>query len=78
MTRWPEMMTRQTAAQYCDMSVPSFEREIVAGRLPAGVTFGNREHWYKPALDDCLARIAGRADMPDYRRKNVERCEKAA
>jgi hypothetical protein len=34
------MMRRPTAAAYCDMSVAAFEREIAAGRLPAGVSRG--------------------------------------
>lgn len=59
--RWPQMMQRKTAAEYCDMSIPSFEREIIAGRLPAGVMFGGREHWYKDALDRAIAAIAGDA-----------------
>jgi hypothetical protein len=43
MTAWPAMMKRKTAAAYCDMSEAAFEREILAGRLPGGVTFGGRE-----------------------------------
>ena len=77
--RWPAMMTRKTASLYCDVSIASFEREIVAGRLPSGVMLGGREHWHKPALDAALARIAGEVDdMPEYRRKHRERYGKAA
>jgi len=65
--RWPAMMRRKTAAEYCDMTEPAFEREIVGGRLPAGVRFGGQEHWHRNALDAALARIAGEA-MPDYRK----------
>lgn len=57
--RWPAMMKRATAAAYCDISIASFEREIVAGRLPSGVVFGGREHWHREALDRALAAIAG-------------------
>jgi hypothetical protein len=73
MTAWPAMMKRKTAAAYCDMSEAAFEREILAGRLPGGVTFGGREHWHRGALDAALARIAGLADIPDYRRELQER-----
>jgi hypothetical protein len=52
-------MRRKTAAAYCDLSEGAFIREVAAGRLPQGVTFGGREHWHKPALDAALARIAG-------------------
>jgi len=41
------------------MSIPSFEREIAAGRLPTGVMFGGREHWHRDAIDKALANIAG-------------------
>lgn len=67
--RWPAMMKRATAAEYCDMSVPSFEREIVAGRLPAGVMFGGSEHWRKDALDAAITRLGGEAEEPDYLRE---------
>lgn len=59
------MMRRKTAAEYCDMSEAAFEREILAGRLPASVTFGGREHWHRQALDKALARIAGET-IDDY------------
>lgn len=41
------------------MSIPSFEREIAAGRLPTGVMFGGRTHWHRDAIDKALANIAG-------------------
>lgn len=62
---WPGMMKRKTAAAYCDMSIPSFEKEIAAGRLPSGVVFGGCLHWHKEALDKALARIAGELDDED-------------
>lgn len=72
--RWPAMMKRTTAAEYCDLSPAAFEREIIAGRLPAGVVFGGREHWNKDAIDNALARIAGAIDaMPDYRKEFLSR-----
>lgn len=66
MTAWPRMMKRQTAAQYCDMSVAAFEREILAGRLPSPVLLGGREHWCKNALDKALDQIAGVGPVPAY------------
>lgn len=56
---WPRMMKRSTAAAYCDMSIPSFEREILAGRLPNGVVLGGTVHWSQPALDAALDKITG-------------------
>lgn len=76
---WPQSMKRKTAAAYCDMAEAAFLREVAAGRLPASVMLGGREHWHKPALDAALARIAGEVDdMPEYRRKHRERYGKAA
>ena len=68
--RWPAMMKRKTAAEYCDMSEAAFEREIMAGRLPSSVMFGGREHWRKESLDAAFSRLAGEADkVPEYRRR---------
>lgn len=66
---WPRMMKRATAAAYCDMSIPSFEREILADRLPAGVVFGGSVHWSQPALDKALDIISGEA-AADWRAKS--------
>lgn len=76
--RWPAMMKRKTAAEYADMSEAAFEREIIAGRLPAGIMFGGREHWSKEALDAAFARLAGEVSMPDARARMRERYGKAA
>lgn len=57
--RWPAMMKRGTACQYCDLSEAAFLREVAAGRLPPGVSFGGREHWHKEALDKALALLVG-------------------
>ena len=65
---WPAMMRRKTAAAYCDVSEPAFEREVNAGRLPTPVMFGGREHWHRATLDVDLARIAGHAT--DWRKES--------
>lgn len=56
---WPGMMRRQLAAQYCDLSVAEFEREINAGRLPMPVRLGNHNHWAKKKLDEALDLLTG-------------------
>ena len=76
--RWPEMMRRKTAAEYCDLSEVAFEREVAAGRIPIGIQFGGREHWRKAALDKALDRLTGDASVPTYRRKLQERVGRAA
>lgn len=76
--RWPRMMKRKTAAEYLDMSEQAFEREIVAGRLPAGIMFGGREHWRKDAIDAAIERLAGGTDDPDYLREWKEKYGQAA
>lgn len=58
---WPGMMRRTLAAQYCDLSVAEFEREVAAGRLPMPVKLGNNEHWSKARVDEALDAIAGGA-----------------
>jgi hypothetical protein len=78
MERWPRLMKRKTAAEYCDLSEPAFEREVHEGRLPIGVKVGGREHWDKLALDAAISRLAGAIDEPDYRRKLRERYGEAA
>lgn len=76
--RWPAMLKRKTAAEYVDMSEAAFEREIIAGRLPAGVIFGGREHWSREAIDRALAALTGTGSEPDYIRELKERYGKAA
>ena len=62
---WPQAMKRKTAASYCDLSEGAFLAEVAAGRLPAPVMLGKREHWLKPALDKVFAMLAGDAAQ-DY------------
>ncbi len=57
MPHWPKMMRRQLAAQYCDLSIAEFEREINAGRLPTPVRLGNHDHWSRTRIDECLERL---------------------
>jgi len=64
--RWPRMMKRRTAAEYCDLSEQAFEREVFAGRLPCAVMLGNREHWDKLALDKALAALSGHDELPEW------------
>ena len=76
--RWPRMMKRKTAAEYLDMTEAAFEREIVAGRLPAGVMLGGREHWRKDAIDAAIDRLSGSSDEPDWQREWREKYGQAA
>ena len=76
--RWPRLMKRKTAAEYCDLSEPAFEREVLAGRLPCGITLGNRDHWDKNALDAAISRLTGNDNEPSYRRELRERYGEAA
>lgn len=76
--RWPRLMKRKTAAEYCDLSESSFVAEVTAGRLPCGITLGQREHWDRLALDNAISRLTGGEDEPDYRRKLRERYGQAA
>jgi hypothetical protein len=64
--RWPQMMTRKTAAEYCNVSIQAFIGEVAKARLPQPVMFGGRYHWHRPALDACLARICGDDQVPAW------------
>lgn len=75
---WPAMMRKQTAISYCDLSEAAFEREIAAGRLPDGILFGGKPHWYKAALDKALAVIAGEASDGHRSRFEERRRNRAA
>lgn len=56
-------MRRGTAARYCDLSEAEFEREVMAGNLPAPLILGRHEHWSRSQLDRALLVLAG--EMPD-------------
>lgn len=68
---WPRMMRRPTAAAYCDMRIPDFEREVLAGRLPQPVDLGGEERWSRVRLDEALDRLTGEAPPApaDWRRE---------
>lgn len=69
----PRMLLRTEAAKYCGLSVPAFEREIAAGRLPLPVMLGKKEHWCIKALDKALDALTGQGDQPDYRKRLYDR-----
>jgi len=66
MPHWPAMMRRGLAANYCDLSIAAFEREVMAGNLPHPVMLGGQEHWSKAQLDHALAVLSGDAQK-DWR-----------
>jgi len=77
--RWPAMMRRRTASEYLELSEAAFEREVVAGRLPAAIVLGGRDHWSKDAIDAAINHLTGSGQgVPDYRRKTQERYGQAA
>lgn len=76
--RWPRLMKRKTAAEYCDLSESAFEREILTGRLPCGVKLGQREHWDRLVLDAAITRLAGGDHLPPHKRRFLERHNEAA
>ncbi len=59
---WPASMRQDTAARYCDLTIPQFEREVADGRLPLPFELGGRDHWTKTGLDKALAVLTGEAD----------------
>lgn len=75
--RWPRLMKLANAAAYCDLTPAAFEREVFAGRLPAGREVGGRQHWDKVALDRAIDALMGSGE-PDWRRNLRKRYENAA
>lgn len=75
--RWPEMMVQRDAAEYCSLSIAAFEREVYAGRLPAPVRFGGKDHWRKSSIDAALDVLTGDAvaagEEAPWRREMKER-----
>lgn len=66
---WPGLMTRNTAARYCDMKVSEFEGEVTLGRLPQPLAIGRGERWHRRQLDEALDRLSG-GKTPDWRSKS--------
>ena len=66
---WPRMMRRSTAAAYCDLSSADFEREVCAGRLPAGIKLGSEAHWSRDQLDAALDKMLGIGGPRDWRKE---------
>lgn len=67
--RWPALMLKETAAEYCDMSPQQFDRQCPV----APVDQGWRGHrWKKAKLDDWIAALpekrlgkSGALDAPE-------------
>jgi hypothetical protein len=71
------LLKLKAAAEYCDMTPAAFEREVMAGRFPAAVTVGQREHWDRQALDRAIDNLVGSATMTDYHRKLLDKLDAA-
>ena len=54
MTPWPALLKRPTLAKYLEVSVPSLEKELAAGRLPRPIMFGGTLHWRKSEVDKMI------------------------
>lgn len=75
--RWPRLMKRKTAAEYCDMSVPTFLKQVEECRLPPPVMLGSRDHWDRQMLDKSIHALAGEY-IPEHERKFWENDDEAA
>lgn len=51
---WPCAMRKAMAAQYLDLSIAAFEREILTGRIPAPIMLDGKERWLRKALDEAI------------------------
>ena len=72
-SRWPSLMKRRTLAEYLDISEAAVERQVIAGTLPAPITFAGRAHWRKDQVDAALARLSGEGEIPDYRAERMRK-----
>lgn len=63
--RWPYMMKRKTAAEFCDLSESAFMGEVALGHLPGPAMLGKREHWLRSSLEVALKRLAGE-EYPEH------------
>lgn len=66
--RWPRLMKSKTAAEYCDLSVPKFLKQVEESRFPPPVTIGNDISWDRQTLDQAIRALAG-DHIPDHKRK---------
>jgi predicted DNA-binding transcriptional regulator AlpA len=58
---WPAAMRRELAAQYLDISVAAFTREVFVGAVPKPILLGGKERWSRAAIDEALVSLAGGA-----------------
>lgn len=61
-SRWPELMSISTLAEYLDMSTNSVRNLIVNGVLPDATTAPTprMKRWKRSAIDETLQRLADR------------------
>lgn len=57
-TRWPRLMSKATAAAYCELSLAAFADWVRKGRLPKRLR--GTQRWDRAAIDDALDRVSGR------------------
>ena len=57
--RWPAVMTREIAAEYCSLSVSGFDQWVRECRLPPPMPGTKR--WSKAAMDHAIAKMGGRS-----------------
>ena len=55
MNAWPALLKRPTLAKYLEVSLPSLEKELAAGRLPRPIMFGGTLHWRKTDVDEAIS-----------------------
>ncbi len=55
--RWPAVMKREIAAEYCSLSVSGFDQWVREGRLPPPLPRSKR--WSKEAIDRSIAKMDG-------------------
>jgi predicted DNA-binding transcriptional regulator AlpA len=59
--RWPAVMSREIAAEYCSLSASGFDQWVREGRLPPPISGTKR--WSRAAIDHRVSLVDGTAGL---------------
>lgn len=62
---WPAAMRESTAAQYLDLSIAEFRREVSGGRMPGPVKLGKSPKWLRTQIDRAIEQMTGGSARPN-------------
>lgn len=62
---WPAAMSKQTVADYLQVSLAAVDRMVIAGELPTSCMIGGKERWAKKSIDAALDMLTGANTISD-------------